>query len=98
MDVLENFPVRLRQCRKEYGYSMEKVAELLDVSVPAISAYERGTRMPTLYGLVEIAKIYHCTTDYLLGIEQESPGTSDVGIKLTVLKQRLAELEQLVNA
>ena len=97
METLQVFPSRLRDLRKEYGYKMKEVAEILGVSVPTVSAYELGTRAPLLPGLVKIAQLYHCSTDYLLGLDNQEPETSDVGIKINVLKERLKELENLVQ-
>ena len=94
--MLESFPKRLRELRREYGYKMREVAEILGVSVPTVSAYELGTRAPLLPGLVRIAQLYHCSTDYLLGLDDKEPQVSDVSIKISVLKQRLSELEQTV--
>ena len=93
---LSLFPKRLRELRREYGYKMKEVAEILGVSVPTVSAYELGTRAPLLPGLVKIAQLYHCSTDYLLGLDDKEPEVSDVGIKINVLKERLKELEQIV--
>ena len=94
---LSLFPKRLRELRREYGYKMREVAEILGVSVPTVSAYELGTRAPLLPGLVKIAQLYHCSTDYLLGLDDKEPEVSDVGIKINVFKERLNELEQLVQ-
>ena len=96
MADLQTFPKRLRDLRREYGYKMKEVAEILGVSVPTVSAYELGTRAPLLPGLVKIAQLYHCSTDYLLGLDDKEPEVSDVSIKISVLKQRLTELEQAV--
>ena len=97
MADLQMFPKRLRELRREYGYKMREVAEILGVSVPTVSAYELGTRAPLLPGLVKIAQLYHCSTDYLLGLDDNEPEVSDVGIKINVLKERLKELENLVQ-
>ena len=97
MADLQMFPKRLRELRREYGYKMREVAEILGVSVPTVSAYELGSRAPLLPGLVKIAQLYHCSTDYLLGLEDDKPEVSDVGIKINVLKERLKELENLVQ-
>ena len=96
MADLQMFPSRLRELRREYGYKMREVAEILGVSVPTVSAYELGTRAPLLPGLVKLAQLYHCSTDYLLGLDDKEPEVSDVSIKISVLKQRLSELEQTV--
>ena len=41
---------------------------MVGVAVSAISAYEAGNRYPTYSGLVSLARIFHVSTDYLLGI------------------------------
>ena len=97
MADLQTFPKRLRDLRREYGYKMKEVAEILGVSVPTVSAYELGTRAPLLPGLVKLAQLYHCSSDYLLGLDDKEPEVSDVGIKINVLKERLNELENLVQ-
>ena len=73
MEVVEGFHKRLRELRREYGYKIREVAEILGVSVPTVSAYELGARAPLLPGLVKIAKLYHCSTDYLLGLSDDKP-------------------------
>lgn len=94
---LSAFPTRLRQFRKEYGYRIHEVARMMDVSISTICAYENGTRMPQLPGLVKLAELYHCTTDYLLGMNDEKPDTDGVTIKINALKQRLQELEESIQ-
>lgn len=37
-----NFGQRLKQCRKEKGFSQEEVAERIGVSAQAISKWEKG--------------------------------------------------------
>lgn len=96
--MLKIFPVRLRGFRKEYGYTLRDVAKLLGVSVATVSSYERGTRLPTLEGLVQLTQLYHCSSDYLLGLDMEESNEEDVVIKLNALKHRLTELEQIINA
>ena len=96
MTTLNTFSSRLRELRREHGYKMKEVAEILGVSVPTVSAYELGTRAPLLPGLVKIAKLYHCSTDYLLCLDDEQSVSGNVEIKISVLKQRLNELEQTV--
>ena len=94
---LSLFPKRLRELRREYGYKIKDVAEILGVSIPTVSAYELGNRAPLLPGLVKLAQLYHCSTDYLLGLDNQEPEVSDVGIKINVLKQKINQLEEFVK-
>ncbi|TNG91214.1 helix-turn-helix transcriptional regulator [Pasteurellaceae bacterium USgator11] len=46
---------RIQKKRKEYGYSAEKLSELLDISQQQLSRYERGTNKINVAHLVAIA-------------------------------------------
>ena len=67
---------RMKQRRKEIGFSAEKVAERLGVSPATIYRYEKGDieKVPA-DSLAEIAKILQTTPAYLMGWE-EKPGPS----------------------
>lgn len=60
---------RLRQARDESGLTRKWVAERLQISVAAISYWERGETMPTLENLIELARIYRKSLDWLVGNE-----------------------------
>ena len=94
---LSIFPKRLRELRREYGYTMKEVAEIIGVSIPTVSAYELGTRAPLLPGFMKLIELYNCSADYLLGLDNKESKTRDVGIKINVLKQKLNQLEEFVQ-
>ena len=71
---------RLREQREKRGYSQKEVADFLHVSPSIISNYERAERSPSIENLVTLAKLYHCTADYLLGIENKSKQMLDVSM------------------
>ena len=48
--------------QKEYG-------EKLNLTKSVISAYENALRLPSYDVLIQIAKLFHVSTDYLLGLE-----------------------------
>lgn len=59
---------RLKQARKEAGYSLEKVAELCSVQqYQTVSKWENGRAMPSLEKLLVLCNIYRCELGYLLG-------------------------------
>lgn len=81
---------RLRDLREKYNFSQNKLARQLNVAPSLISAYERGERMPSPAKLIQLADLYHTTTDYLLcrnNVDNEVPylsleGLSPIQIKL----------------
>ena len=63
-----HFGEKVKLLRKERGLTQKQLAGMIGVAVSAISAYEAGYRYPTYNGLINIARIFHVSTDYLLGI------------------------------
>lgn len=63
---------RMKQRRKEIGFSAEKVAECLGVSPATIYRYEKGDieKVP-VDSLSELAKILQTTPAYLMGWEEQ---------------------------
>lgn len=96
MSNVKEFPERFRRMRKAYNYKLYEVADMLHVSIPTVSSYERGTRMPTFSGLVEICKIFNCSADYLLGLDGGKPDSAELAVKLKVLRKQLDELEEIL--
>ena len=64
---------RLKLCRKEIGFSAEKVADQLGVSPATIYRYEKGDieKVP-VDSLAELAKILQTTPAYLMGWESQA--------------------------
>ena len=85
-----NTAERLKELREKYNFSQHRLANHLNVAPSLISAYERGERMPSPAKLIQLADIYHTTTDYLLcrkNMEDENlylslEGLSPLQIKL----------------
>lgn len=66
---IEKIGERLARLRKEHGITQGQMAELLGVSQPIVSDYERGELR--LHGelLVDLARILRVTTDEILGLQ-----------------------------
>ncbi|MBX0358951.1 helix-turn-helix domain-containing protein [Halobacillus sp. Nhm2S1] len=58
---------RLVYLRKENRKTQQEMADMLGVTRPAYTAYERGSRKPDYDTLQKIADHFDVTTDYLLG-------------------------------
>lgn len=73
------FQDKLRECRKEKGYTQEKLCELLNVSRDTLSKWENGSRSPDLNELLKMCDIFKCDLDYLAGrIEQPTHALQDI--------------------
>ena len=65
-------PDKIIKHRKANGWSQEDFAEKLNVSRQAVSRWENGTALPDAQNILQISKLFHVTTDYLLNDDYES--------------------------
>lgn len=61
------FSERLKQCRLLHGLTLQKMADILGISMRGYQYYESGSREPNLDTLVKIADFYDVSIDWLLG-------------------------------
>ena len=62
---------RIKQLREQAGYSQAQLAKRLDVTRSSVNAWEMGLSMPTTQYVVTLAKLFHVSADYLLGLTDE---------------------------
>lgn len=70
--MIKDLPNRLRDLRIKYDYSQKEVSEKIGVSPSIVSGYESGERTPSTQVLLSLAYLYGCSTDYLLGKQNDS--------------------------
>lgn len=63
-----NMGEKLRSLRIEKNLTQKQVADRIGLAISAVSSYESGSRYPTYDTLIKLARIFHVSTDYLLGI------------------------------
>ncbi len=63
-----NMGERLKQLRNQKKLTQKQVADRIGLAISAISSYESGTRYPSYETLIKFARIYHVSTDFLLGL------------------------------
>lgn len=89
---------RLEQQRLLNKLSQKEVAIATGISPSAISNYENGERTPSLQALIALARIYRCSTDYLLGFEMSERKLIDVSAlspeQVDLLQKFLASLHK----
>ncbi len=67
-----NMAEKLRSLRKQKGLSAKEVATELNITRSAYTNYECGIRLPAYEILIKICKFFDITSDYLLGIDEDS--------------------------
>ena len=86
---------RLSNLRKDHDMSQKQLADQLHVTHSQISRIESGeTKNPNISIVVDAARFFHVSTDYLLGITQittpKSYDISELGLSEEVVKRLIA--------
>ena len=69
---MQDFGKRIKELRQKAGLTQQQLAERIWVSKAAISNYELYERNPSPEILIKLARVFHVSTDYLLGIEEKT--------------------------
>lgn len=69
---------RFRECRERTIYSQKQVAMILGVKPPQLSKWESGSGKPSRENCVKLAKLYNVSTDYLLGLSDDSDRAPEI--------------------
>ena len=60
---------RIKELREQNRFTQVSLAKKLGLSRSAINAWEMGVSIPSTQYLVELARLFKVSTDYLLGID-----------------------------
>lgn len=63
---------RIKHLRENSSITQAELARKLSLSRSAINAWEMGLSVPTSQYVVELAKVFNVSTDYILGINETS--------------------------
>lgn len=66
-----NFGNRLKELRSKNGMTQTSLAQRLNITKSVVSYYERQERMPSPDVLAKLAKIFHVSIDYLMGVDKK---------------------------
>lgn len=82
---------KIADCRKRAGMSQEKLANELNISRQAVSRWETGEAVPDTEKVIQLSRIFHVTTDYLLLDIDEAPQSAVPAENNRETEQRAAE-------
>ena len=73
---------RIKQLRKESGFTQQDLASKLNCSKSIIGLYENELRKPSMEILLKLSRIFDCNIDYLLGVSdvRSIPDLDDLDI------------------
>lgn len=73
---------RIKQLRKEFGFTQQDLANKLNCSKSIIGLYENELRKPSMEILLKLSRIFDCNIDYLLGVSsvRSIPDLDDLDI------------------
>lgn len=96
---MELFPQRLKQARKANNFTQEDLADLSGVSKGSVSAYEKGSKIPSAVSLVGIASALRVSIGWLCGENsfENKDGDIDTGVFLNYIEEFLSNNELLVE-
>lgn len=64
---------RLREIRRDHGDTQQSLANKLHATLYAVRCWEQEKSSPSHETLIAICKLYHISSDYLLGLTDEDP-------------------------
>jgi Predicted transcriptional regulators len=77
---------KLHSLRTEMKLTQKQVADRIGLAISAVSSYESGTRYPSYETLIKLSRMFHVSTDYLLGLTEKRSvdvtGLEDAEIEL----------------
>lgn len=62
---------RIRDMREDRDLTQKQIAAILKVAQRTYSSYENGTRNIPIQCVIQLAKFYNTSTDYLLGLTDD---------------------------
>lgn len=81
-----NMGEKLYSLRTEKKLTQKQLADRIGLAISAVSSYESGSRYPSFETLIKLARIFHVSTDYLLGLTErrsiDVTGLTDEEIEL----------------
>lgn len=82
---------RIKELRKRRGLTQIELADRLEITQGSLSAWETGRSLISAENLKKLAEVLQCSTDEILGIEEQEPVLVNDDPELTEY------LEQLKN-
>lgn len=83
---------RIKVLREARGWTQAELARRMNITRNGVNSWEQGLSMPSPACLVDLAKLFSVSTDYLLGVERlESVNVTGLNEEDIALLAQLAD-------
>ena len=84
---------RIKELREKAGLSMDQLAKQLGVTKSRVNMWENNGTVPRMNILIQLAKFFDVSTDYLLG-NDDAKNLSLENVRLSTLQRNLGKLSE----
>lgn len=63
---------RIKNLREDCKLTQSELAKKLNITRSSVNAWEMGVSVPSTTYLIELAQLFHVSTDYLLGLPENN--------------------------
>ena len=74
---------RIKALRESRGWTQAELARRMNMTRNGINSWEQGLSMPSPQSLVDLARLFSVSTDYLLGVEKHKGCRTDCAARRT---------------
>lgn len=83
---------RIKALREARGWTQAELARRMNITRNGVNSWEQGLSMPSPSCLVDLAKVFSVSTDYLLGVERlETVNVTGLNEKDVAMLAQLAD-------
>jgi len=92
-DIRKAFGLRLKELRKQKGWTQKELANKIDIRFSQLNKYECGMHVPPIEKMIQLSNSLRVTLDYLImGNQEQQQALHNVR-----LLERLRDLERFDN-
>lgn len=91
---LPEIGIQIKMLRKQHNLTQTELGKRLGVSKSVVSSYETGAHFPPYDILLKAARLFHVSTDYLLGLSGNCMIDAD-GLTETQMKAIVTIVDEL---
>ena len=83
---------RIKALREARGWTQAELARRMNITRNGVNSWEQGLSMPSPACLVDLARLFSVSTDYLLGVERlETVNVTGLDVKDVAMLAQLAD-------
>ena len=86
---------RLKELRLKAGLTQQKLGDLVGITKVSVCCYEKGTRLPSLDTLVDLANTLNVDVDYLLGNDYYQVADNDIEYAISLSKEEIQFIKEI---